>query len=169
MDTDVTYPVRLRADDNGTMLVTFADFPGATFGDDAADALAHAREFLIDVIEAYMSRREPIPPPTSSGRTRVAVPPSVALKVSLYQALLERNLTKAALANLMGQPKQQIDRLFKLRYRSRVDQLDAAFTALGLHLRRVDVATNHASRAVARSRRTALLARTSTRRSRVTA
>lgn len=150
------------------MLVTFADFPGATFGDDAPDALAHAREFLIDVMEAYMSRREPIPPPTSSGKTRVAVPPSVALKVSLYQALLERDLTKAALASLMGQPKQQIDRLFKLRYRSRVDQLDAAFTALGLHLRRMDVATSHVSRSAVRSKRTTPSARSSPRVARVT-
>jgi antitoxin HicB len=129
--TELTYPVELRPDDNDTILVTFPNFPGATFGDDHADALAKAREFLIDAIEIYMARREPIPAPSKRGKVRVGVPPSVALKVSLYRLMLERQITKSRLADLMQQPKQQIDRLFKLRYRSRIDQLDAAFEALG--------------------------------------
>ena len=135
--TDLTYPVELRPDDNGTIMVKFRDFPGGTFGNDKADALVHAREFLVDAIEIYMARREPIPTPSKRGKERIGVPPSVALKVSLYQAMLDRNVSKSRLADLMGQPKQQIDRLFKLRYRSRIDQIDAAFAALGFELQQL--------------------------------
>ncbi|HTV02335.1 MAG TPA: helix-turn-helix transcriptional regulator [Luteitalea sp.] len=130
--TDLTYPVDLRPDDNDTILVTMPGLPGATFGSDRADALVKAQAFLIDALEFFMTAREPIPAPVKRGRLRVGLPPSVALKVRLYQALLDANISKARLAEQMGQPKQQIDRLFKLRYRSRVDQLDAAFAALGL-------------------------------------
>ncbi len=135
--TELTYPVDLRPDDNGTVLVTFADFPGATFGENEADALAHAREFLVDALEISMARREPIPPPTAKGTVRVAVPLSVALKTTLYSAMLAGDMTKSRLAAKMDQPKQQIDRLFKLRHRSRIDQIEEAFTALNLSLRRV--------------------------------
>ena len=47
------YPVTLARDDNETILVSFPDFPEAhSYGDDAADALAHAQDALATVIDA---------------------------------------------------------------------------------------------------------------------
>ena len=45
--TPFTYPVVLEPDDNGTVMATLRDFPGATFGETPADALAHARVLLM--------------------------------------------------------------------------------------------------------------------------
>ena len=77
--------------------------------------------------------------------------------------MLKRGTTKSALAARMGQSKQQIDRFFKLRHRSRADQIDAAFSAMGLTLesvRLVPTATVPAGRRKARdARRRAVAAR----------
>ena len=62
------YPVHLEPDDNGTILVSFPDFPDAhTFGTDRADALAHAADALATIVEAYRTDGRPIPAPSSRG------------------------------------------------------------------------------------------------------
>lgn len=122
MDSTLTYPVVLDADDNGTVMATLPDFPGATFGENRDEAVARARDLLIDVMEDYMARRQPLPLPSPGGDARVGVSPSVGLKMFVYREMLQRGLTKAALAARMGQSKQQLDRFFKLRYRSRSDR-----------------------------------------------
>jgi antitoxin HicB len=62
------------------------------------------------------------------------VPALVAAKVALYEMLRASHLTKAELARRMGQPKQQVERLFDLRRASRMDQMESAFAALGKRL-----------------------------------
>ena len=53
------YPVTLERDDNGTILVSFPDFPEAhTFGEDEADALVRAKDALATAIDAYISTRK---------------------------------------------------------------------------------------------------------------
>jgi antitoxin HicB len=47
---------------------------------------------------------------------------------------VEQHVTKAELARRMGQPKQQVERLFDLRRASRMDQIERAFAALGKRL-----------------------------------
>src|SRR5438046_5269233 len=54
-----TYPVELKRDDNGTILVTFPDVPGAiTFGEDEKDALEHAVDALETMLLARMLDRK---------------------------------------------------------------------------------------------------------------
>jgi antitoxin HicB len=49
------YPVLLEPDSNGTVLVSFPDFPEAhTFGDDEHEALARAADLLHDVLADYI-------------------------------------------------------------------------------------------------------------------
>ena len=138
MATQLTYPVVMNPDDNGYFTVTLPDFPGATYGKTEAEALKQARALLVDVIDNWMTLRRPLPEP-SSGKVRVALPPSMALKVAIYQEMLSRGLTKTALAARMRQPKQQLERLFKLTHRSRADQIDAAYEALNLTLTGLDL------------------------------
>jgi antitoxin HicB len=64
----------------------------------------------------------------------VVVPALVAVKIALYGELRAAAITKAELARRMGQPKQQVERLFNLRRASRLDQIEAAFAALGKRL-----------------------------------
>lgn len=151
MSTSLTYPVVLEPDDNDTVLATLPDFPGATYGATRAEALAHAQDLLVTAIESYMARRQPLPIPSEGGDGRIALPPSAALKVAVYRAMIERGIKKVELATRMGQTKQQIDRLLRLRYRSRADQIDGAFAALDLTLAAVDVTTSPQRRRLTRS------------------
>lgn len=126
------YPVELQCDDNDTILVTSPDIPEMhTFGDDEADALAHAVDAMETAILGRMIDREPIPYPGPVGRHCVVLPTQTALKVELYRAMLADGLRKADVARLLGWHAPQVDRLFDLRHASRLDQLEAGFRALG--------------------------------------
>ena len=65
-----------------------------------------------------------------------------ALKVSLYRSLREAGLTRAELMRRLGWNRESVDRLFRLDRASRLDQLEAAFKALG---RSVDVSIERAA------------------------
>ncbi len=59
------YPVLLQPDTNGTVLVSFPDFPEAhTFGDDEHEALARAADLLQDVLADYIESRRDVPEPS---------------------------------------------------------------------------------------------------------
>jgi antitoxin HicB len=126
------YTVRLTPDDNGTLLVTSPDFPEmTTFGESESEALFHAVSAIETAIIGRMSDREPIPYPGRVGRHSIVLPTQTALKVELYRAMLAEGLRKADLARLLGWHAPQVDRLFDVRHASRLDQLEAAFKALG--------------------------------------
>jgi antitoxin HicB len=131
------YPVVLAADDNETVLVGFPDFPeAATFGDDADEALLRAVDALETAIMGRMSDREDIPYPTRPRGVRrfVALPTLSSAKIALYRTMREQGVRKAELARRMHCDFRQVDRLLDLRHHSRLDQLDAAFAALGKRL-----------------------------------
>lgn len=130
------YPVKLTQDDNDTVLVTSPDFPElTTFGDDEDDSLLHAVDALEEAIAARIAGREEVPQPSHArGRPVVSLPTQTALKVLLYQCMREKGLRKAQLARRLNWHAPQVDRLFDFRHASRIDQLDAAFNALDLHL-----------------------------------
>jgi len=130
----LSYPVKLEKDDNDTFAVSFPDFPEAhTFGVDKADALKRARNTLVTIIDEYVRRWFPIPPP-SPGRTRVAVPALTAAKVQLYDIMQRDGIEKAELARRLDWHPPQVDRLFDVFHHSRLDQLEQAFEVLGQHL-----------------------------------
>ena len=60
------FPVTLERDDNGTILVSFPDFPEAhTFGDTVEDALERAVDALATVIDGYIKDKREIPLPAA--------------------------------------------------------------------------------------------------------
>ena len=128
------YPVKLTADDNGTVLVTSPDFPElTTFGDDPDEALARAVDALEEAIAARVARRADVPPP-SRGEGRAALPTLTAVKVLLYQGMKDQNIGKAELARRLGWHLPQVDRVLDVQHHSRLDQMDAALGAIGLRL-----------------------------------
>jgi antitoxin HicB len=130
----LSYPIKLTPDDNDTLFATSPDFPELkTFGDDRDDALMHAVDALETAIAYRIAHREDIPRP-SRGRIRATLPTQTAMKVFLYQAMREQGLRKADLARRLTWHAPQIDRLFDLKHASRVDQMDAAFAAIGRRL-----------------------------------
>lgn len=136
--SSMDYPIDLRPDDNGTLLVTFPDVPGAiTYGTDEGEALANAVDALETIFSGLITDRRDIPRP-SRPRGRKTVFPSLlgSLKISVYRAMRERGWRKADLARALSLNPRQIDRLLDLRHGSTVAQLEQALLACG---KRVEV------------------------------
>jgi antitoxin HicB len=130
------YPVVLEPDDNGTLLVTCPDLPEvASWGDDEHDALRHACDAIEEALAARIAHRDEIPEPSAArGRHVPVLPPLTVAKLSLYQAAREAGVTKADLSRRLGWHAPQVDRLFDLRHRSKIEQIDQALRALGKRL-----------------------------------
>lgn len=129
----LSYPVTLTPDDGG-FLVTSPDFPElATFGATRDEARMYAIGALEEAIAARIADREDLPEP-SRGRTGVVLPTQTALTTLLYQAMKREGVTKAELARRLHCHGPQVDRLLDLNHASRMDQIDAAFDAVGQRL-----------------------------------
>ena len=127
-----SYPIDLMPDDNDTILAIFPDLPGATFGKDRDEALAHAVDLLETILHGYMQDREDIPLPSpDEGRPTVAPTLLGSLKLILYLAMRARGWRKADLARALDMDPRLVDRLLDLRHRSTVAQLDGALRACG--------------------------------------
>lgn len=129
----MNFRIALTRDDNGTIMVTFPDFPEAvTYGDDEDEARLRAVDALETAIEARIADREDIPAPTrpKKGESIIALPTLMALKVELYREMRAQKVTKAHLAQLLRWHAPQVDRLLDVHHHSRLDQMDAAFAAL---------------------------------------
>ena len=133
----LAYPVKLTRDTNDTILATVPDLPEVvTFGDDEDEALARVVDVIEDCLGEYVSRRFPIPAPspTRRGMKLAAVSPLAEMKLSIYQAMLAQRISKAELARRLNCHMPQVDRLLNISHVSRLDQIEAAFRALGKRL-----------------------------------
>ena len=130
------YPVKLQRDTNGTVLASFPDVPEAhTFGNDREEALARAIDALETAFMGYMEDRQAIPEPSPFKRGPCAALPALTeAKLALYSALRAGRISKAELARRLNCHLPQVDRLLDLHHGSRLDQLEAAFRALGKRL-----------------------------------
>jgi antitoxin HicB len=131
------YPAILEKDQDGTLLVSFPDFPEAhTFGDDKDEALVRARDALATIIDAYIHDRQAIPRPSilERGMYEVRLPALTVAKVELYNTMRAARVTKTDLARRLGWHLPQVDRLLDVHHASRLDQLEAAFGVLDKEL-----------------------------------
>ncbi len=130
------YHVKLSKDTNDTILVEIPDVPGAlTFGEDREEALLRAPDAIETVLIAYMADRRDIPMPRTGGKGPFATLPALTeAKLALYTAMRAAKIGKAELARRLNCHLPQVDRLLDLRHASRLDQLEAAFRALGKQL-----------------------------------
>ena len=131
------YPVTLTPDDNGTVLVTFADVPEAiTFGADEDEALLNAIDALETGLSFYVDERKPLPTASKPDKVQKTVRPRAleCAKLGVYQAMTEQGIKKAELARRLGWHMPQVDRLFDLRHASKFDQIEAAANVLGKHI-----------------------------------
>lgn len=131
----VKYPVRLQ-DDEGTVLVTFVDYPGATYGEDKEEALMRAVDALETLFMGSIERRQEIPNPSAvkKGQPFIILPALSEAKVALYRAVQKAGIGKAELARRLNWHLPQVDRLLNLKHNSRLDQIEQAFAALGKQL-----------------------------------
>lgn len=131
----MSFKVTLTPDD-GTLLVACPALPEVTtFGANEEDALAHAVDAIEEALAARIAKGEDIRA-GSRGSPAVRLPALTALKVELYRALRSAGLTRADLQRRLGWNRESVDRLFRLDHYSRLEQIEAAFRALG---REIDV------------------------------
>jgi antitoxin HicB len=133
----LTYPVKLKKDANGMVLVRFPDVPEAiTYGENKVEALRHAVDALESALSMYVDDHDPIPAPSpiKRGQTRVVVTALAEAKLNLYQSMRRSGIRKTDLARSLGCHLPQVDRLLDLNHASRLEQLEAAFRALGKRL-----------------------------------
>jgi antitoxin HicB len=130
------YPVSLEPDENGTVLATCPDLPElTTWGEDEGDALQRAADAIEEALAARIAHRDDIPEPSAArGRPVPSLPPLTVAKVALYRAALTSGVTKAELGRRLGWHAPQVDRLFDLRHRSKIEQIDQALRILGKQL-----------------------------------
>ena len=126
------YRIKIEPDDNGTLLVACPALPEVTtFGDDEADAMRRAVGAIEEAIAARMADGEDVPEGHQRGPRLVRLPALTVLKVELYRQLRAAGMTRAELARRLGWKRESVDRLFRLDHASRLQQLEAAFAALG--------------------------------------
>lgn len=124
----------------GGYVVTFPDFGyGATQGEDQPEAMAMARDLLMLSIEDCIRQSQALPKAKRHRGSKyrpVELPMLQAAKADLYSQFLASGLSKSEFARQIGIPKTHVGRLFSLRHHSRLNQIEAAFAALGkrLHL-----------------------------------
>jgi antitoxin HicB len=129
-------------DTNDTILVEAPDVPGAhTFGEDREEALLRAPDAIETMLMCYIDFRRDIPMPRAGRRGPfVTLPALTEAKLALYTEMRAAKVGKAELARRLNWHLPQVDRLLDLRHNSRLDQLEAAFRALGKRIS-VEVST----------------------------
>jgi antitoxin HicB len=132
------YPALFEPSGEGGFVVTFPDFDwGITQGETEQDAREMAMDALSTMIREYIRKGEVLPRPSNPrGRKyrRIRLPALQAAKAALYLAFQSSGIRKAELARRLGIPTANVDRLFDLNHRSRLDHIEAAFRALGKRL-----------------------------------
>jgi antitoxin HicB len=133
----LSYPVRLKAAEEGGFIVTFPDIPEAiTQGEDVEDALHHAADALESALDFYFEDRRSVPAPSKPKRGQhvIDLPVSVAAKVLLLNEMVRQKVRPAELARRIGTTPQEVNRLTNIRHTTRIDRVDAALRALGKRL-----------------------------------
>jgi antitoxin HicB len=133
------YEIKLDMDDNESFAVTVPEFPEVTtFGANQEEACRNALKAIEEAIAARIAGGEDIPHPLPRTKGKgwfAELPVLTYLKAGLYMVSRETGVTRAELARKMGVHREQVDRLFRIDHKSRMDQVEAAAEALGVPLR----------------------------------
>ena len=127
------YPVILTKDGH-SIIAEFPDVPEAmTVGSDEDNALEWAQDALVVALSGYLDERIDIPQPSRSkaGQKTVVLPPLIASKLAIYQAMRDQGITQSDLADKLHCDARQIRRLLDLDHHSRMDFIDDALHELG--------------------------------------
>jgi len=133
------FPYTIAPDDNGTFLVVVEGIPGAFT---ACRSMDEAHDMALDValtmLAAMMDDAEDIPvaPAMESGQSAfVEIPPMQEMKLAIYQAMRDQDVSQVRLAALLRTDPKSVRRLLDLYHASRWDHLEMALEALGFRAR----------------------------------
>ena len=128
-----SYPAYFQKEGTA-IVVTVPDLPEViTNGYSEEQAMEYAADAIVTVLGEYIRRKLPIPEPSrrKASMRLVALPATAQAKLTLYMALHDSGIRKAELANRLGWHRFQVERLLKLDHASQMEQIEAAFKALG--------------------------------------
>ena len=129
------YPALFEPAAEGGFVVTIPAFRwGVSQGDTEQEAREMAAALLQTLIQEHIRKGEPLPLPNKSRGKKcrmIELPAKVALKTELYIAFKASGIAKTVLAQKLGIPKTHVDRLFDFKNHTRLEQIEAAFHALG--------------------------------------
>jgi antitoxin HicB len=130
------FSYRFEPEESGGVLVQFVDVPEAhSSGATEAEVGDRALDCLIAALGGYIKLGRAIPRPSPArSRPVVALPPLVAAKLALYEAMRAQRVTRVELARRLGLQVNAVRRLLDLDHRSHIDQVDRALSALGRRL-----------------------------------
>lgn len=136
MAREMVFYASLVADDSGGYVVTFPDVPEAiTQGDTVEEALTEAQDALVAALGFYVEAGEALPRPRRRKDLHpIAVPPLVAAKLALYDAMRAEGMTGAKLARKLKVADTTVRRLLDLDHRSHIEEVERALEALGRRL-----------------------------------
>jgi antitoxin HicB len=130
------YPFEMEPQPEGGFTVTFPDVPEAiTEGDTADEARSRAEDALVTALSFYTDDGKPLPAPSAPvGRPMAIVPPLVAAKLALHDAMLTDRVSNVDLGRRLGLDEKSIRRLRDPLHRSHIGQIEAALRVLGKRL-----------------------------------
>jgi len=120
----------------GGFTVTFPDVPEAiTEGDTEDEARGRAEDALVTALSFYTDEARPLPTPSAArGRPVAIVPPLVAAKLALHDAILAAGVSNVELGRQLGLDEKAVRRLRDPLHRSHIGQIEAALRLLGKRL-----------------------------------
>ena len=130
------YPFDLEPQPEGGFTATFPDVPEAiTDGNTEAETGARAEDALVTALSFYTDDNKPLPQPSpAQGRSVAVVPPLVAAKLALHDAMLAAGLSNVELARRLGLDEKAVRRLRDPLHRSHIGQVEAALRQFGKRL-----------------------------------
>jgi antitoxin HicB len=132
------YPAMFEPAEEGGFVITLPDFGwGISQGDTEQESRKMATALLQTVIQEQIRKGAVLPRPSKPrGRKyrMIRLPALQTAKAELYREFLRSGIRKAELARRLGIPKTVVDRLFDFNHKSRLEQIEAAFRALGKEL-----------------------------------
>ena len=132
---NMSYPASLKSYKGGQIGVFFADVPEAiTAGTNEAEALDRAQDALTVALSSYLDDGRPLPIPSKAkrGQPLVVLPPRVAIKLAIHEAMVQQGVTQAQLGERLSIDGRQVRRILNLDHESKLSQLEAALAVLGL-------------------------------------
>lgn len=129
------YAALFEPAEEGGFVITIPAFGwGVSQGDTEQEAREMAVALLQTLIQEHIRKGESLPLPNRLRGKKyrmIELPANVALKTELYIAFKASGITKTALAQKLGIPRTNVDRLFDFKNHTRLEQIEAAFHALG--------------------------------------
>jgi antitoxin HicB len=132
---NMEYRARFEPAAEGGFVITIPDFGwGVSQGDTEEEAQGMALALLQTLLQEHIRSGDPLPRPSKPrGRQfrTIRLPALQSAKTEFYREFQMAGMRKSELARRIGVPKTSVERLFDLSHHSRLDQLEAAFRALG--------------------------------------